>query len=72
MLPDVFLPSESSTITAGRRREPLPFSFGTGVRADSMPRRSASPIAVPPSATSRSSASLTGSRSVVGGTVCSA
>ena len=33
-------------------------SFGTGVRADSMPRRSASPIAVPPSATSRSSASF--------------
>src|SRR3954467_3973422 len=50
VLPDVFLPSESSTITPGSRRVPLPSRLATGVRTASMPRRSASPIAGPPPA----------------------
>ena len=57
-VPEVFLPSESSTITDGSRRTPLPSAFGTGVRAANSPRSSPSPIAVPPSATSWSSAPL--------------
>ena len=57
---------------AGSLRVPLPSWVGTGVCADCSPRASPSPIAVPPSATIRSSAPLTAPRSVVGETICCA
>ena len=57
---------------AGSLRVPLPSCVGTGACADCRPRASPSPIAVPPSATIRSSAPLIAPRSVVGDTICCA
>jgi hypothetical protein len=59
-------PSESRTIAAGGR-SPLRSASGSASSA----ARSASPVAVPPSAVRPSSAASTGARSSLGGTtVC--